>query len=340
MNSNYNFNADVNRDGVINGQDLTAAKKDLGASTLVSPVVSVNLDPASDPAADRTTPFSTVHFNGTVTPNATVTFVDNSSGGVTTTTANSSGPIHHRSARDRLEYVHGHHSGRLWTIDHGRDLAGRVLAVGDRANRARACVNKRQRSRPRVGPMHPRMRAGGGSSQPAGRPSFVRTSRRCSQCSEDGARTIGSGSSLCRSKARRARRCVQSVPGPMPRPRDPWSSSRSSQPRGQRADRLAERAGCRAPARHCGAGPARLERVRRGSLECSPSIPRDHASTTRSDPGSTHSGRASSSADPPGRRLAIPGTDVLADVAAEYPAVSSRRILFVEHCLCARWSSS
>ena len=53
-NSNYNFDADVNRDGVINGQDLKLAKEDLGASTTVSPVVSVNLDPASNPAADRT----------------------------------------------------------------------------------------------------------------------------------------------------------------------------------------------------------------------------------------------------------------------------------------------
>ncbi len=52
-NSNYNFDADVNRDGVINGQDLKLAKEDLGASTAVSPVVSVNLDPASNPAARR-----------------------------------------------------------------------------------------------------------------------------------------------------------------------------------------------------------------------------------------------------------------------------------------------
>ena len=79
-NSNYNFDADVNRDGVINGQDLKLAKEDLGVSTKVSPVVSVNLDPASDPAADRTTPYSTVHFAGTTTPNATVTFLDQASG--------------------------------------------------------------------------------------------------------------------------------------------------------------------------------------------------------------------------------------------------------------------
>ena len=30
VNSNYNFDADVNRDGVINGKDLSIAKQDLG----------------------------------------------------------------------------------------------------------------------------------------------------------------------------------------------------------------------------------------------------------------------------------------------------------------------
>ena len=50
-NSNYSFDADVNRDGIINGKDVTLAKQNLGAHDQVSPVVSVNLDPASDPAA-------------------------------------------------------------------------------------------------------------------------------------------------------------------------------------------------------------------------------------------------------------------------------------------------
>ena len=91
MSSKYSFDADVNRDGVINSQDYQAAKKNLGVSTNVSPVVSVNLDPASDPAADRTTPFSTVGFNGALTPNATISFLDNSSGVTSTSTANSLG---------------------------------------------------------------------------------------------------------------------------------------------------------------------------------------------------------------------------------------------------------
>jgi Dockerin type I domain len=90
-NSSYNFDADTNRDGVINGQDVKLATEDLGASTKISPVVSVNLDPASNPAANRTVPYSTVHFAGEVTPNSTVTFVDQNGGSSTTTTADSTG---------------------------------------------------------------------------------------------------------------------------------------------------------------------------------------------------------------------------------------------------------
>jgi hypothetical protein len=86
-NSNYNFDADVNRDGVINGQDLKLAKEDLGASTAVSPVVSVNLDPASNPELDGTTPFSSVVYEGNATPGATISFLDQATGVTTTGTA-------------------------------------------------------------------------------------------------------------------------------------------------------------------------------------------------------------------------------------------------------------
>jgi hypothetical protein len=84
-NKNYNFDADVNRDGMINRQDLKLAQENLGAATKVSPVASVNLDPASDPSLDRTTNFSTVHFAGTTTPGAAVTFANNNNNGATTT---------------------------------------------------------------------------------------------------------------------------------------------------------------------------------------------------------------------------------------------------------------
>jgi hypothetical protein len=90
-NAKYTFDADTNRDGVINGEDVKIAREDLGVSTQVSPVVSVNLDPASDPAANRTTPYSTVHFAGTTTPNATVTFLDQASNSSTVATADSTG---------------------------------------------------------------------------------------------------------------------------------------------------------------------------------------------------------------------------------------------------------
>ena len=89
--SSYSFDADVNRDGVVNGQDLKLAKEELGESTKVSPVVSVNLDPLSDPGGKNTTPYSTVHFAGTTTPNATVTFLDQSGGAKTTATTGATG---------------------------------------------------------------------------------------------------------------------------------------------------------------------------------------------------------------------------------------------------------
>jgi hypothetical protein len=89
--SKYNFEDDLNRDGIVNGQDAKIAQENLGAATKVSPVVSVNLDPASDPAANRVSPFSTVHFAGQTTPDATVKFLDQASGSTTSTTTNSTG---------------------------------------------------------------------------------------------------------------------------------------------------------------------------------------------------------------------------------------------------------
>jgi len=60
---------------------------DLGASTRISPIIGVNLNPADDPLNDRITSDKTVNFTGTVTPGATVTFteINNNSPGATTT---------------------------------------------------------------------------------------------------------------------------------------------------------------------------------------------------------------------------------------------------------------
>jgi hypothetical protein len=73
----YKFDADADRDGRINNTDLRITQRNKGAKTTISPVVSANLDPASDSdAADRKTTISTVHFSGEVTPGATVTFTE------------------------------------------------------------------------------------------------------------------------------------------------------------------------------------------------------------------------------------------------------------------------
>jgi hypothetical protein len=82
----YTFDADVNRDGKISVADLQYASKNLEASTKVSPVINVQLDPATDgPMHSRITNFKTVHFTGTTTPGATVTFaeINNNSPGAT-----------------------------------------------------------------------------------------------------------------------------------------------------------------------------------------------------------------------------------------------------------------
>jgi hypothetical protein len=86
----YDFDADVNRDGIINGADLKIAREDLGVSTQVSPVVSVNLDTSAG-STSRTTTLSEVGFSGTTTPNATVTFLDQSGGTTSSITTDSTG---------------------------------------------------------------------------------------------------------------------------------------------------------------------------------------------------------------------------------------------------------
>jgi hypothetical protein len=75
--SKYSFDADANRDGQINGADLRIVQQNMGASTVVVPVVQVNLNPASDSyIQDRITDIRTVNFTGTSTPGATITFTE------------------------------------------------------------------------------------------------------------------------------------------------------------------------------------------------------------------------------------------------------------------------
>lgn len=84
----YSFDADANRDGKIDAKDLRLAGQNIGARTTISPVTSVNLDPASDTGiSDRITDQRTVKFTGTASPNASVTFTEingKSTGGATT----------------------------------------------------------------------------------------------------------------------------------------------------------------------------------------------------------------------------------------------------------------
>ena len=125
-NSNYSFDADVNRDGIINKKDVKLAEENLGASTQVSPVVSVNLNPASDPSLDRTTNLSVVNFYGTMTPGGTVTFANtNNNGATTTATADSSG-----SYSINVPLVSGSNTFTVTTQDgFGQSISGQISPV-------------------------------------------------------------------------------------------------------------------------------------------------------------------------------------------------------------------
>ncbi len=91
--SNYSFDADSNRDGKITVQDMKPALSNVGGKVTISPVVQVNLDPASDSGLqDRITNIRTVTLTGTASPNAKITFVETGGKAPTVqTTADASG---------------------------------------------------------------------------------------------------------------------------------------------------------------------------------------------------------------------------------------------------------
>jgi hypothetical protein len=69
----YSLDADVNRDGVINGRDWRLAHRNLGVSTQVRPLsVSIAVSPSSDPDGNGVVTSPTVLFTGTTVPGATV----------------------------------------------------------------------------------------------------------------------------------------------------------------------------------------------------------------------------------------------------------------------------
>ena len=73
----YSFDADSNRDGRIGFDDLMIAYRNKGASVSLAPVITSNLDPATDTGnLDRVTTTSTAHFTGVASANATITYAD------------------------------------------------------------------------------------------------------------------------------------------------------------------------------------------------------------------------------------------------------------------------
>jgi hypothetical protein len=86
--SNYSFDADANRDGRIGKIDVSYAMQNLGVTTTVTPLVTAQMDPASDTGiqGDRITSAQTVHFYGNGTPGATITYTETGSKPTTLTT--------------------------------------------------------------------------------------------------------------------------------------------------------------------------------------------------------------------------------------------------------------
>jgi hypothetical protein len=84
--SAYSFDADANRDGQINNQDVKIAEKDFNVGTTVSPVISANVAPAemTDPT-NRITNQNSVTITGATTPSASISYSETGEVPVTTT---------------------------------------------------------------------------------------------------------------------------------------------------------------------------------------------------------------------------------------------------------------
>jgi hypothetical protein len=91
--ANYSFDADANRDGRITKSDLSYAMQNLGVTTTITPLVTAQLDPASDTGIqDRITSLGIVHFTGQGTPGAAITYAETGSAPLTATaTADATG---------------------------------------------------------------------------------------------------------------------------------------------------------------------------------------------------------------------------------------------------------
>ena len=125
--STYSFDADTNRDGKVNATDLSLARRNMGVSTTVRPDISAKLDPASDTgAADRITSLSTVHFTGTTTPGAAVSYSEISSRVPTVaTTADATGAY-----SINLPLAPGANAFNVSSTDNfGQTISGRISPV-------------------------------------------------------------------------------------------------------------------------------------------------------------------------------------------------------------------
>ena len=82
----YSFDADSNRDGMINNKDLAIATKNLGISTTVSPVISANVTPAQmvDPQ-NRITNLNSVTITGAATPESAISYSETGQAPIATT---------------------------------------------------------------------------------------------------------------------------------------------------------------------------------------------------------------------------------------------------------------
>lgn len=91
----YSIDADTNRDGVINRQDIKVAQGNLGAHTIVNPLVTLAPDTTAIDSHTQTTTQGTMPYTGTATPGATVTMTDTQNPQVTpiSTVADTSGKI-------------------------------------------------------------------------------------------------------------------------------------------------------------------------------------------------------------------------------------------------------
>jgi hypothetical protein len=86
--TNYDFNADANRDGQISQADIRLAQQNQGVAVKVLPMITARLDPSYDTGADdRITDKRQVKFEGVATPGAAVSYteVDGKTAGATAT---------------------------------------------------------------------------------------------------------------------------------------------------------------------------------------------------------------------------------------------------------------